>query len=202
MQNVTILGSGGMGTACAVLLAERPDRSVRIWTRHAETAARINQARENARLLPGIPLAPNITVTADIAEAVNDTARIVAAIPTAYLRSTLTPLAGAIPSGVPSRPPAWPRTPCSKAALRSGSTITSKPLAAKAACRSSTRRRPRPLPAVRFSATTTRGRSGTNREAIQINGERYGGGSDRASSMIPVRGARRFKSRRAPGSNE
>lgn len=101
VKNVTILGSGGMGTACAVLLAEPPDRSVRIWTRHSETAARIDQARENARLLAGIPLTPNIAITADITDAVKDTELIVAAIPTAYLRSTLQPLAASIPSGVP-----------------------------------------------------------------------------------------------------
>lgn len=101
MERVTVLGSGGMGTACAVLLAEKPERDVRLWSRNAEYAAQMDAARENGKLLPGVTLAKNITVTADVSQATAGTDLLVVAIPTAFLRHALIPLSAAIPDGVP-----------------------------------------------------------------------------------------------------
>jgi len=98
---VTVLGSGGMGTSCAVLLAEQPGRDVRLWSRNPEHAAQMHAARENAKLLPGVPLGKNITVTSSVADATAGTDFIVVAIPTAYLRNTLTPLRPGIREQVP-----------------------------------------------------------------------------------------------------
>ena len=45
-----------MGTACAIVLAEKPDQNVTIWARNPDFAEAMSRDRENARLLPGIPI--------------------------------------------------------------------------------------------------------------------------------------------------
>lgn len=89
----TILGSGAMATACSVLLAEHPGQSVSIWARDAAHADAIEAERENRRLLPGIRLPDGVHVTADIDEAVAGADTLVVAIPTEFLRASLTALA-------------------------------------------------------------------------------------------------------------
>lgn len=84
-----ILGSGGWGTAIALVLAQKPDHRVRLWSAHAESASQLAATRENTRLLPGIVIPPAIHITADEAEAVAGADCLVVAIPTAFLRETL-----------------------------------------------------------------------------------------------------------------
>jgi len=84
-----VLGSGGWGTAAALVLAQKTEHAVRLWSAHAGSAARISAARENARLLPGVRIPDSIHITADEAEAVSGADCWIAAIPTAYLRDTL-----------------------------------------------------------------------------------------------------------------
>ncbi len=81
-----VLGSGGWGTAVAVLLARRPDHRVRLWAPREATAVALASARENARLLPGVPIPPDVLVTADPADATADADCWVTAVPTAFLR--------------------------------------------------------------------------------------------------------------------
>jgi glycerol-3-phosphate dehydrogenase (NAD(P)+) len=89
MTTFAVLGSGGWGTAVALILAQNPARRVRLWGAHAESVARIRASRENARLLPGVPIPESILVTGAEAEAVEGADCWVTAIPTAYLRDTL-----------------------------------------------------------------------------------------------------------------
>lgn len=84
-----ILGSGGWGTAIAVLLAQNPDHRVRLWSAHAEVARQLRDARENVRLLPGVSIPETVQVTDNPAEATNEADCWVTAIPTAFLRDTL-----------------------------------------------------------------------------------------------------------------
>ena len=100
-QKTTILGSGAMATACGVLLAEHPGQSVSIWARNAEHARAIRSERENRRLLPGIKLPDAIDVTADIEAAVADADSLVVAIPTEFLRVSLSSLAPSINPNLP-----------------------------------------------------------------------------------------------------
>lgn len=90
---VTILGSGAMGTACSILLAEHAGQEVAIWARSSDRAKELNESRENKRLLPGVPIPPQIQITADIKEAVEGAEYLVAAIPCQFLRQTLSGLA-------------------------------------------------------------------------------------------------------------
>lgn len=101
MKRATVLGAGGMGTALAALLAGAVDR-VSLWARDPGCAQRIQTTRLNQRHLPDCPLPATVVVTADPAEACDGTDLLVVAVPTAYLRTTLTGLAGAVPAGVPA----------------------------------------------------------------------------------------------------
>lgn len=89
MTTFAVLGSGGWGTAVALLLAQNPAHRVRLWGAHRENVERLRATRENARLLPGAHLPAAVTVTACEREAVAGADYWVAAIPTAYLRATL-----------------------------------------------------------------------------------------------------------------
>lgn len=84
-----ILGSGGWGTAVAVLLAQSPAHRVRLWSAHADVARRLQADHENVRLLPGVTIPESVRITADEAEAVAGADCWVTAIPTAYLRETI-----------------------------------------------------------------------------------------------------------------
>src|SRR5688572_24590916 len=89
MTTFAVLGSGGWGTAVAVLLAQNPAHRVRLWSAHADNAATLRAGRENARLLPGVRFPDSLEITGDAADAVEGADCWVTAIPTAYLRATL-----------------------------------------------------------------------------------------------------------------
>src|SRR5439155_19013084 len=84
-----VLGSGGWGTAIAVLLAQNPDHRVRLWSAHPDSARRLNESRENTRLLPGVAIPPAILLTEKEAESIDGADCWVSAVPTAFLRPTL-----------------------------------------------------------------------------------------------------------------
>jgi glycerol-3-phosphate dehydrogenase (NAD(P)+) len=89
-----------MGTACAILLAERGAAQVTLWVRNPDDAEKLSTTRRNERYLPVAVLPASIAVTSD--PAASDGADwLVAAIPTAHLRTTLSPLARYVPAGVP-----------------------------------------------------------------------------------------------------
>lgn len=85
-----ILGDGAWGTALAVLLARRPDHRVRLWSARPDNGRLLQANRENVKLLPGVLIPESIHLTMDVREAVADADVWVSAIPTVYLRPTLT----------------------------------------------------------------------------------------------------------------
>lgn len=87
---ITILGSGAMATACSILLADHPDQNVAMWVRQPQHAEQMKRERENKRLLPGIKLPERLEITADLDAALKDATYLVAAIPTQFMRATLT----------------------------------------------------------------------------------------------------------------
>jgi glycerol-3-phosphate dehydrogenase (NAD(P)+) len=100
MRRVAILGAGGMGTALA-LLFEKGGAEVKLWCRDPEQAEQIATTGVNQRHLPGIKIPEAVRFTAAVIEAAEDAELIVAAIPTSYLRATLSALAPELPEGVP-----------------------------------------------------------------------------------------------------
>ncbi len=98
---VTILGAGGMGTALALLLS-RSTSAIRLWARDPDRARAMQESRHNALHLPGATLPENVLVTSNCHEACDGAELVVAAIPTAFLRSTLSSLGVALPAQVPA----------------------------------------------------------------------------------------------------
>ena len=101
MKRVAVLGAGGMGTALALLFGRQGAR-VHLWARDAGRAEGIARDRVNARHLPGVALPESIIITANACDATEGADLLVAAVPSAYLRATLGPLAERVPPGVPA----------------------------------------------------------------------------------------------------
>ena len=92
MPTFAVLGSGAWGTAVAVGLSQKAGVTVRLWSASAESGRELRETRENARLLPGTRIPDAVQLTTDPAEAVADADGWIVAIPTAYLRTTITRL--------------------------------------------------------------------------------------------------------------
>ena len=86
----TILGAGAWGTAVALLLAADPRHRVVLWSAREETGRDLRERRENVRLLPGVPIPESVELTTDVVHATAGADLLVAAVPTVYLRDTLT----------------------------------------------------------------------------------------------------------------
>ncbi len=90
-----------MGTALA-LLFERRGAVVHLWSRDADRTAAMAATRRNERHLPGVEIPRSIAITANACDATEAADLIVAAIPSAFLRATLTPLIDRIPPRIPA----------------------------------------------------------------------------------------------------
>ena len=83
---IAVLGAGAWGTAFAIHLAHcRDQRPVSLWARDETQAEAIRKSRRNQRYLPGVTLPRPITVTASLAQALENASLIVAAPPVAAL---------------------------------------------------------------------------------------------------------------------
>jgi glycerol-3-phosphate dehydrogenase (NAD(P)+) len=104
LQTVAVIGAGAWGTALATVAA-RAGRSVTLYARDADHAARIAATRENPRL-PGIQLGADIAVTSDLAQAARPQIMLVVT-PAQHLRNAMNVLA-------PHLAPATPVIACAK----------------------------------------------------------------------------------------
>ena len=96
---VAVIGNGGWGTALA-LLAHRGGSAVRIWGVEADYVAETARTRTNPRYLAGVTIPDAVLLTADAAEAACGATLVVSAVPTQFLRTTMTLLAPSIPADV------------------------------------------------------------------------------------------------------
>lgn len=92
---IAVAGSGAFGTALAISLAQNTD--VLLWARNPETAAQMQESRENAQRLPGARLPKAITVTADFGS-IPAEIPILLAVPMQQLRSTVAALGASLES--------------------------------------------------------------------------------------------------------
>jgi glycerol-3-phosphate dehydrogenase (NAD(P)+) len=99
--NFAILGDGAWGTAIALLLAQNPRHHVTLWSAREENGRILQERRENVRLLPGVPIPTAVELTTDVRRAVDGADLWVAAIPTVYLRDTLSRIAAELRPGPP-----------------------------------------------------------------------------------------------------
>ncbi len=80
-----MVGAGAWGTTLAVLLARRGP--VTLVARTVAGAATIEEARENVRHLPGVPLPVEVQVTADEGRVAAARELVVVAVPSAHMRA-------------------------------------------------------------------------------------------------------------------
>ncbi|WP_027543849.1 NAD(P)H-dependent glycerol-3-phosphate dehydrogenase [Bradyrhizobium sp. WSM2254] len=97
-QSVAVIGAGAWGTALA-MVAARAGRSVTLWARNAEHAARIASTRDNPRL-PGVRLAQEIVVTNELALAARADMLLIAT-PAQHLRGAVNMLASHLTTQTP-----------------------------------------------------------------------------------------------------
>ena len=97
---IAVFGNGGFGTALA-LVALGNGHDVRLWGIEAAYVAETALTRENPRYLPGVKLPPQLTLTSDAAVAARGASLLMSAVPTQFLRATMTSLACHLPAGVP-----------------------------------------------------------------------------------------------------
>jgi glycerol-3-phosphate dehydrogenase (NAD(P)+) len=86
---IAVLGDGAWGTASAILLAQKSEHRVRLWSARPENGEHLRSVRENVRYLPGVPIPLSVELTIDPVAAVRGADLWVTAIPTIYLRPTL-----------------------------------------------------------------------------------------------------------------
>ena len=87
-KRFTVIGDGAMGTATAILLAQRPEFDVTMWCQFAENADAMMRDRENRRFLPGVAISDRIKATGDF-EQCRDADAFILAVPMVYLSKTL-----------------------------------------------------------------------------------------------------------------
>ena len=81
-----------MATACSILLAEQQSQKICMWMREQDYAVEVQETRDNARFLPGVKIPSSIEISGDIEYAVKNSEYLVVAIPSAFLRESLTQL--------------------------------------------------------------------------------------------------------------
>ncbi|MHC4983072.1 MAG: NAD(P)H-dependent glycerol-3-phosphate dehydrogenase [Planctomycetota bacterium] len=99
-SRISIIGDGGMGTVCAIMLAEN-GHAVRLWSAFPEAAAELSRTRENRRFLPGFRLPDPVEVTGEDGRAFRAADLAVSAVPTQFMRGVWQRLAGHCPSALP-----------------------------------------------------------------------------------------------------
>jgi len=84
-MKITVLGSGGWGTALALLLTDN-GHDVTLWSHSARRSALLEQARENPRL-PGVPLPEALHLSAAL-DSLRESGAVVMATPSFAVRET------------------------------------------------------------------------------------------------------------------
>ena len=84
-MKITVLGSGGWGTALALLLTDN-GHDVTLWFHSARRSALLEQARENPRL-PGVPLPEALHLSAAL-DSLRESGAVVMATPSFAVRET------------------------------------------------------------------------------------------------------------------
>lgn len=99
-RRVCVVGNGGWGTALA-LVAQRDGAETSMWGLDADYVQETIALRENPRYLPGVELPRELRLGSDVRELAADADLLVCAVPTQFVRETMTRLAPDLPAGVP-----------------------------------------------------------------------------------------------------
>lgn len=91
MERICIIGDGGWGTTLAILLS-RKGCGVTIWGAFPDYIEILRNNRENAKYLPGVKIPEAIKITSALDEAVAGKDIVILAIPSQFMRGTITRL--------------------------------------------------------------------------------------------------------------
>lgn len=86
MKNLAIIGGGSWGSALSIALAPRFS-DIRLWVYEPDLALRIQETRVNDLYLPGFPLPAHISVTSDLASALEPADLVLSVAPSHLTRS-------------------------------------------------------------------------------------------------------------------
>ncbi len=89
MDKIVVVGAGSWGTALALVLANKGCFEVKMWEFNKELAEKLEQERENKKLLPGVKFPDNLHVTNDDKDLLKDAKAVVFSIPSQALRSVV-----------------------------------------------------------------------------------------------------------------
>ena len=97
-MKIAVIGSGGWGTAVAIMLSSR-GYDVYLWSWIQEETDRLSHDRENKEFLPGVKFPDKIHCSHDMAECVDKAELIITAAPSPATRTTAKQLAEVVKSG-------------------------------------------------------------------------------------------------------
>ncbi len=88
ITRAVVLGGGSFGTVLANLLAENASEAV-LWMRDSARAAEVSRSRENTAYFPGYTLHDNLTITADLQQALQGSELVLVSVPSKSFRDVL-----------------------------------------------------------------------------------------------------------------
>jgi len=86
-MKIAVVGSGGWGTALAIMLSKK-GYDISLWSWQEEESRRLSETRENLDFLPGVIIPNNIHCTWDLEECLKGADIIVSAVPSHAVRNT------------------------------------------------------------------------------------------------------------------
>lgn len=86
MSKVAILGAGNMGTALSVVLSEKKDNQILLWSVEEDIVEEINKKNKNIKYLKGVDLKSNVKATSDLKIAVKDADFVIFSVPSQVIR--------------------------------------------------------------------------------------------------------------------
>ena len=87
MANVGIMGAGSWGTALSVLLSDN-GHQVTVWSIDEKEVEMLSAKREHESKLPGVKIPEDMTITGNLAEAIQGKDFLVLAVPSPLTRAT------------------------------------------------------------------------------------------------------------------
>jgi glycerol-3-phosphate dehydrogenase (NAD(P)+) len=88
MPKIAIVGTTSWGTTLGILLANK-GLEVRLWARTKKEAKTLNQNGPNPAQFPGVTFPPQLSVTSQIGEAMDDVNAVILAVPSPTMRQNI-----------------------------------------------------------------------------------------------------------------
>jgi glycerol-3-phosphate dehydrogenase (NAD(P)+) len=87
MSEIAVIGAGAWGTGLAIVLGRKGTHRVRLWAHEIEVCDSIANRRVNEKFLPGRPIPDSVTVTNDLATALDGAQIVVSVMPSQHCRA-------------------------------------------------------------------------------------------------------------------